>query len=583
MNNYIIELAVIHSVLVLGYWLFLSKEQQYAKMRFYLLGATLFSLIIPLLKLPKLLFFNSPEPVYTINITAIPIDAAVVTPMANTPTFNYEMLILIYLAISVFFLIKLSKNILYLIALERKSSYEKHNNYYIRKNANVKGSFTFFNWIFLSNDINNTEQDYEVILKHEKAHVQLGHTYDILFFETLKVVFWWLPSIWFVLKEIRKIHEYQADAHALKSYHIDKYSKILISATLKSNGLGLASSFHDGLILKRLKAMKQNARNVSPWKLITLSVLSATLFIVFACSEELDQELKELGSQSSVIYFDQLPSDMQSDLVEIKDQLTFTKISITDEGKSIEDIADLKNLDSDMIHSMNVDKPNGAIYVALRKEGANFDYLSNKSKVNGDVFTVVEEMPEYEGGMEAFYNFVSQEIEYPIAARENGVEGRVIVQFVVGRDGAVSNVEAIKGIGYGCDEEAVRVIQKVADFKPGSQRGRTVRVRMDMPIIFKINEGKVNLDESKQGIVIVEEAVLKNSQLKVKANYADGIWTGTIYDEQGKEMPGANILVAGTNDGTVSDLDGTFKIASDDAKDLQISFVGYESLRLSAN
>ena len=329
--------------------------------------------------------------------------------------------------------------------------------------------------------------------------------------------------------------------------------------------------------------MKQNARNVSPWKLITLSVLSATLFIVFACSEELDQELKELGSQSSVIYFDQLPSDMQSDLMEIKDQLTFSKITITDEGKSIEDIADLKNLDADMIHSMNVDKPNGAIYVALKKKGANFDYLSNKSKVNGDVFTVVEEMPEYEGGMGAFYDYISHEIKYPLEARENDVEGKVIVQFVVGRDGAVSNVKAIKGIGYGCDEEAVRVIQKVADFKPGSQRGRTVRVRMDMPIVFKINDGKVNPDNSKQGMVIVEEAELNNSQLKVEANFDNGIWTGTIYDEQGKEMPGANIVIAGTNAGTVSDLDGTFKIESDDAKDLHISFVGYESLRLSAN
>ena len=458
--------------------------------------------------------------------------------------------------------------------------YEKFNDLYIRRVRNITGSFSFFNWIFLSDEIDNNQQDYDVILKHEKAHAFLGHTYDILFFELFKVCFWGLPSAWFFIKEIRKIHEYQADAYALKSYSVDQYSSILIGSTLKSNGLSLASSFHNGLILKRIIAMKQQTKNVSPWKLGALSALCALLFIVFACTEEMDQQIKELGNQSNAITFDQLPSAMQTDLVKIKDELSFMKVDVVEEDK-IDDIGELQNLDPDLIHSMNVDKTNSVIYIALKKDGANFDNLSEKSKMEGEVFTVVEDQPGFEGGMDAFYRYVSNEMTYPLQARQRGVEGRVDIQFVVEKDGSLSEVKAIKGIGAGCDSEAVRVVKNAPAFRPGMQRGRPVRVRMVIPIVFKLNEGKTNGDNSTQGTIIVEQVEQKNGKLTVDANYANGEWSGTVYDEEGERLPGANIIVAGTRVGTVSDSDGTFKVKANESKDLHISFIGYESVKLA--
>lgn len=102
------------------------------------------------------------------------------------------------------------------------------------------------------------------------------------------------------------------------------------------------------------------------------------------------------------------------------------------------------------------------------------------------IFEVVEEQPEPEGGMEAFYKFVGKELRYPAQANRMGVEGRVFVQFVVDEQGNVSNVQAVKGIGAGCDEEAVRVI-KLTKWTPGKQRGRPVKVRMIMPVMFKLS------------------------------------------------------------------------------------------------
>jgi TonB family protein len=577
MSNYLIELAVIHTALMLGYWLFLREEQQYAKMRFYLMGSTVLALIIPLFKLPKL--FSSPEPVYAVPLEAVPLEAIAVAPTATTSIWSFELLIWIYAAISLVLLVKFCRSLLHLIRLERRSSYEKFDDLYIRKVRNISGSFTFFHWIFLSDEIDREQEDYHAILKHEKAHVDLGHTYDILFLELFKIAFWWLPTAWIISQEIKKIHEYQADAYALKSYHIDRYSSILISSTLKSNGLSLASSFHDGLILKRLTAMKKQAKNVSPWKLGTLSALGALLFVVFACTEELDQEIKEMGSQSNSISFDQLPTSMQTDLGEMKDELSFMKVDVA-EDDDLEEVAGLQNLDPELVHSMNVDRPNRAIYIALKKDGANFNYLSDKSKMAGDVFTVVEEQPEYKGGMWAFYRYIASEIKYPLQARLEGIEGRIDVQFVVEKDGSLTDVQAIKGIGGGCDEEAVRVVQNTPAFNPGKQRGKPVRVRMVVPITFKLSEGETNPDNSTKGRIIAEKVEIITNQLRVDAKYADGKWSGTIYAEDGKEFPGANIVVGGTNAGTVSDLDGSFSVEADESANLFISAVGYERVKL---
>jgi hypothetical protein len=103
---------------------------------------------------------------------------------------------------------------------------------------------------------------------------------------------------------------------------------------------------------------------------------------------------------------------------------------------------------------------------------------------------------------------------------------------------------------------------------------------MSMPIIFKLNEGKTNGDNSTQGIIVIEKAELKQEKLKVEANYANGRWSGTVYDEEGGGLPGVNIVVAGTTTGTVSDLDGNFQVETDKSNDLYLSFVGYESVKL---
>lgn len=103
-----------------------------------------------------------------------------------------------------------------------------------------------------------------------------------------------------------------------------------------------------------------------------------------------------------------------------------------------------------------------------------------------EIFIVVEDQPEFPGGDEARIRFLSENIRYPQMARESGIQGIVFVTFVVETDGSITNVRVLRGIGGGCDEEAIRVIQSMPQWKPGRQRGRAVRVQFNMPIRFTL-------------------------------------------------------------------------------------------------
>ena len=493
MKNFLFELTIVHMALIAGYWLLLKNEHNYSLQRFYLIVSTLFSLIIPLLKFPKL--FSTQEVVVPTYVPeSISSEFVSVAPSSNQAVWNDQILLIIYLTIAGLFIIKFLGSVGYILFLNHKSDIDIFYKKRIRRLNQIQGSFTFFNWIFLSKSIDNNQPDYDVILKHEEAHVSLRHSFDLLLFELYKACFWWLPSAWLVQKEIKKIHEFQADAYALKSYDIHDYSSILISSTLESNGLSLASSFHNRLIFKRLKAMKQQTKKVSNWKVGSLTVLCTMIISILACTEE---NVKAQDSQ-----------------------------------------------------------------------------LQNER----ELFTIVEKQPSYEGGLDAFYSYAKNEIKYPAEARKEGIEGQIFVQFDIERNGSLSNIEVAKGIGGGCGSEALRVLKKADSFIAGSQRGRTVRTKMILPIIFRLDsdDGK----KEPRGSIIIGELQVQKGKLHLDVKYQDGAWIGTIKDSEGNPLPGTNIVVEGTSFGTVSDLDGTFSVEATEYQNIVISFIGYESIRL---
>ncbi len=109
-----------------------------------------------------------------------------------------------------------------------------------------------------------------------------------------------------------------------------------------------------------------------------------------------------------------------------------------------------------------------------------------QEEVTEEIFVVVEEQPEFPGGQAAMMKFLSDNIRYPVIAQENGIQGRVICNFVVERDGSITDVQVVRGVDPSLDREAIRVIQQMPRWKPGKQRGSAVRVRFTLPVVFRL-------------------------------------------------------------------------------------------------
>ncbi len=117
-------------------------------------------------------------------------------------------------------------------------------------------------------------------------------------------------------------------------------------------------------------------------------------------------------------------------------------------------------------------------------------FAQEEAKVEEEVFVVVEEQAEFPGGLDSMYAFIVKNLKYPELAKEKGIEGRVFVQFVIEKDGSISNVKILRGIGGGCEEAAVEMIKNMPKWKPGKQRGKPVRFQFVLPIKFELPKDK---------------------------------------------------------------------------------------------
>ena len=117
------------------------------------------------------------------------------------------------------------------------------------------------------------------------------------------------------------------------------------------------------------------------------------------------------------------------------------------------------------------------------------DFMADMPNETGDdIFDFVKVQPQPQGGYAAFYEFVSKELKYPMQARKPGTEGTVYLEFIVDKDGFITDVKILKGIGGGCDEEAIRVLENAPEWLPGRQGKNYLRIRMRMPFVFRLEK-----------------------------------------------------------------------------------------------
>lgn len=143
--------------------------------------------------------------------------------------------------------------------------------------------------------------------------------------------------------------------------------------------------------------------------------------------------------------------------------------------------------------------------------------IEKKAEAPKEVFKVVEQMPSYPGGQGDLLKFLGTNINYPKAAKDAGIEGMVVIQYIIEKDGSISNAKVVKGIGAGCDEEALRVVNAMPNWVAGKQRGQAVPVQFNLPIRFK-------LDDKKSNALPTNANLLKVQDFKASPNPSKGLF-----------------------------------------------------------
>ena len=323
-------------------------------------------------------------------------------------------------------------------------------------------------------------RDYEdgnpAILAHERGHIRLRHSWDLLLVDTLTALQWFNPAMWMLRQDLRAIHEYEADGEVLSlGINARQYQYLLISKAAGIGGYSLANGISHSTLKNRINMMlhKKSERR----SLLKLLALIPIVGLALA-----------LNARTVTDYVYDEPQKQQP----VKKGKKAGTIKVNGQ--------DIKVVEQDDIVTME-----GEVEAPAQESPAD------------DAFDVVEQMPEYPGGPKALMEFLNNNVQYPAEAEKAGIQGRVIATFVVEKDGSISNAKVVKSVDPLLDAEALRVIGAMPNWKPGMQNGKIVRVKYTVPLSFHLDGGGEEIDHlCREDGTIVEIDIEKGDTTIVK-------------------------------------------------------------------
>ena len=366
------------------------------------------------------------------------------------------------------------------------------------------GPFSWMNYIVISDTENGFAR--RASLRHEYSHIRLMHSIDLIILLACTVV---NPVCWLVLQEIKIVHEYEADREVINRYGIrnSDYQKLLIMRTVGAEAYALASSFNLN-IKKRIIMLNKNQTNRSRllWLLLLVPMLGLTS-VLFAHTE-MKADMIELEN----IY----PTDADLSAKLAQDGYLIGKV-IDNDGPVAEARVSVINLNGMVSYSCLTDQDGNFILrehnpenmIRIIKTGyKEFKGIINsdnpvvtltKLKDNGNASKegnsqfeealemAADELPEFPGGTISLMEYLRKNIKYPAVCRENNVQGRVVVSFTIDTDGSITDAEVVRSVDPLLDAEALRTISQMPAWKPGKKDGNIVKVRYSVPINFRLD------------------------------------------------------------------------------------------------
>ena len=542
---YILKSSVCLAMFYLFYRLLLSKETFHRFNRVALLGVLVLSCIIPMIEVTT--HDASGFLVLEEMILMAEVEPAGVLDETSNPFPWRALMLLVYMAGILFFVIRHLWSLgrmLRLLRVSRKEDLGDGITLFVHGDKEV-APFSWMKNIAVSET--DLAESREAVLTHERAHIHNRHSWDLLLGEVCVFFQWFNPAAWLLKQELQTIHEYEADEWVIENgIDAKTYQLLIIKKAVGARLYSIANSFNHSSLKKRITMMIKKKSN--PWarmKCLVALPLAAVAVAAFA-RPEVSNELDEISSAkvndlTSIVKAEEVKSvenssdekfklsgtvveaarknvpvmgasviirgttngtltDMdgkfvmtgvkkgdviqvsfvgyQTQSVVVKDETPLT-ILMRDDVQNLEEMT-VVGYASDGVGASSVEHPD-------KKVVAVVDIPKAKEEPQEEViFQVVEEMPQFPGGLGEAMKFLAKNIKYPVEAQQAKIEGRVIVRFVVGRDGSVSDVEVMRGVSPELDAEAVRVVSLMPKWIPGKQRGKAVAVKYTMPIMFRL-------------------------------------------------------------------------------------------------
>ena len=590
---YILKSSVCLVLFYLFFRLLLSKETFHRFNRMALLGVLFFSLLIPCIEVTTRHQVEVQQAVLSIEqlllMAELEATPANVGAVQETSAISWvQIVLLVYLA-GILFLA--CRNIYSLICLFRLIHSGKHEK--LEKGVTLVvhnqeiAPFSWMNYIVISRK--DLEENGREILIHEMAHIHHRHSVDLLVADICIFFQWFNPGAWLLKQELQNIHEYEADETVInEGVNAKEYQLLLIKKAVGTRLYSMANSFNHSKLKKRITMMLKEKSN--PWaRLKYLYVLPLAAIAVTAFARpEISEKMEEISAVKV------------NDLAEIVQE------------KVLQD-------------TVKVSKDE-------KKDDLVVSGVKSKEEEEIVIFEVVEQMPEYPGGMSALQKYLSEKIAGSPMKGKAG--GRVMVGFTVAETGKIKDVRVLQSDEASLNQEAERIVSEMPDWIPGKQRGRPVPVKYTVPIRF----GNIRFAENKQPLIFADGkeismdamekldpstiesiSVLKDStSIKVygkrgangvilvntqrgsktkiqnkeisfsqKTTSTDAVpdfpVSGTVVDEQGRPKAGVSIIVPNTNHGTITDINGHFSLKAMKDGNLWFSFIGYKPVKASVS
>ena len=498
---YAIKSAICLALLYFPYVLLMRRDTFYSMNRIVLLCILVLSLILPAIQLP--IFDNSfistlsgdGRDIIEVGLPQIDMSEAERTTAAVSPEGARQELSVLFvrLLLLIYFLGMAIALVWKVVSLIRLARFIPSGCVWTEKTDGVTiychlGQISPFSWM---NNIVLSEEDYNEnpsVLLHEKAHCHKGHSWDKLFVSLIEVFMWFNPCVWLLDRSLQEVHEYEADDAVLRHGVTSKnYQMLLIEKAISTSSYTFANGFNHSLLKKRITMMmKKKSNQWSRTKALYLLPVALIALGAFATTKSV--------TTPAVV------SDSKVNANVLNDQNISSK-NVENQAEVAEIVPALPIQDVKEVE----EKPTQLLPAEEKVTSATDVYEDPDTAV----FSVVEVMPEFPGGMQALMTFMASNIHYPKIAQEMGVQGRVLVQFVVDKTGKVSQARCVRGVpapvapanatdeekkayekkgegAYEINQEALRVVESMPAWKPGMQKGQPVNVRYTVPVNFKL-------------------------------------------------------------------------------------------------